>query len=204
MRKILIACLSMFIVLTSAYGQNIQEKNKTEKIKELIKDVNSLNLIYSSNGRWIVFVKKSNYTVPDSCFYAFEKGDRTDEIWIVDIAKATKKPLVVPSFNCKDVSKTILDPHNLQFSPDNKTLYFETSAWVTSGAVHAVDVNGKHLRFITDGSELQVVQSGLYKGDLIVNQHRYRFNGDIPLGSYNWDWLFTPKGKQVKLYKKDD
>jgi hypothetical protein len=32
-----------------------------------------------------------------------------------------------------------------------------------------------------------------------VNQHRYRFKGDTPLGSYNWDWLFTPSEKQIKL-----
>jgi hypothetical protein len=116
----------------------------------------------------------------------------------------TKKLLVAPHFGCKDVSKVIIDPHNLQFSPDSKTLYFETSAWVTSGAIHAVNVNGNHLRFVTDGSELRVVKSGSYKGDIIVNQHRYRFKGDTPLGSYNWDWLFTPTGKQIKLYKKID
>jgi hypothetical protein len=75
---------------------------------------------------------------------------------------------------------------------------------VTSGAIHAVDVDGNHLRFVTDGSELRVVQSGPYKGDIIVNQHRYRFKGDTPLGSYDWDWLFTPTGKQIKLYKKED
>src|SRR5438045_3076772 len=45
--------------------------------------------------------------------------------------------------------KVIIDPHNLQFSPNSKTLYFETSAWVTSGAIHAVDVNGNHLRYVT-------------------------------------------------------
>ena len=75
---------------------------------------------------------------------------------------------------------------------------------MTSGAIHAVDVDGKHLRFVTHGGELRVVQSGSYKGDIIVNQHRYHFKGDTPLGSYNWDWLFTPTGKQIKLYKKLD
>lgn len=205
MQKTLIAFLLLFVSLTAVYGQSNQNKNinKAEKIKELTQDVNSLNPIYSSDGRWIAFIKKSNYTVPDSCFFAFEKGDRADEIWIIDTATVTKRLLVAPHFDCKDVSKIILDPHNLQFSPDNQTLYFETSAWVTSGAVHAIDVNGKHLRFITDGNELHVVQSGSYKGDLIVNQHRYRFKGDTPLGSYDWDWLYTPTGKQVKLYKKE-
>src|SRR5579872_2570603 len=42
---------------------------------------------------------------------------------------------------------------------NSKILYFETAAWVTSGAVHAVATNGKHLRFVTDGSDLRIVQS---------------------------------------------
>ena len=46
------------------------------------------------------------------------------------------------------------------------------------------------------------IKSG--KGDIIVNQHRYRFKDDTPLGSYNWDWIFTPTGRQIKLYKKED
>ena len=67
-----------------------------------------------------------------------------------------------------------------------------------------MDVDGNHLRFVTAGGRLRVVQYGKYKDNIIVNQHRYRFKGDTPLGSYNWDWLFTPTGKQIKLYKKED
>jgi hypothetical protein len=70
--------------------------------------------------------------------------------------------------------------------------------------VHAIDVDGNHLRFVTDGSELRVVQDGPYKGDVIIRQHRYRFKGDTPLGSYDWDWLFTAKGRRIKVYKKED
>src|SRR3989338_2660307 len=97
------------------------------------------------------------------------KGDHADEIWIVNTEKMTKKLLVPPHFTCSDVTKLVIDPHHLRFSPDSNTLYFETSAWVTSGAIHAVNVDGKHERFVTDGTELRIVQTGSYKGDLIVN-----------------------------------
>lgn len=204
MKKI-IAFICLCFIFTTVYAQDIQrEKEKDAKISQLTKDAKLADLTESQDSKWIVFVKKSNFTVPSNCFYFSEKGAQTDEIWIVDAKKMTKKLLVAPHFNCKDMSTVIVDPHNLQFSPDNKTLYFETSAWVTSGAIHAVDVDGHHLRFVTAGSELRVVQSGSYKGDIIVNQHRYRFKGDTPLGSYNWDWLFTPTGKQIKLYNKMD
>lgn len=197
--------LLLFSTFKPIYAQDTpHKKEKDVKIAELTQDAKLTDRIESPDGKWIAFVKKSNYVVPSNCFYSFEKGELADEIWIVNTDEITKKLLVAPHFSCGAVSKVILDPHNLQFSPDSKTLYFETSAWVTSGAIHAVNVNGNHLRFVTDGGDLRIVQSGPYKGDLIVNQHRYRFKGDIPLGSYDWDWLFTPAGKEIKLYKKVD
>ncbi len=202
MRKNLIAFVLLFAFFATTHAENTQHENDA-RIAKLTQDAEPANLIHSPDGKWIVFVKKSDYIIPSNCFYFFEKGDHANEIWIISVNEMTKKLLVAPHFNCKDVSKAILDPHNLQFSPDSKTLYFETSAWVTSGAVHAVDANGKHIRFVTDGGDLRIVQYGPYKGDLIVNQHRYRFKGDTPLGSYNWDWIFTPTGKQIKLYKKE-
>ncbi|EKD70183.1 MAG: hypothetical protein ACD_46C00608G0001 [uncultured bacterium] len=204
MQKIIIVCIFLCIMLTTVYAQDTQHKEINAKISQLTKDAKLVDLTESPDSKWIAFVKKSNYTFPSDCFYPAAKGEQADEIWIINTKEITKKILVAPHFSCGDVSKVIVDPHNLQFSPDSKTLYFETSAWVTSGAIHAVGIDGTHLRFVTHGSELRVVQSGPYKGDLIVNQHRYRFKGDTPLGSYNWDWLFTPTGKQIKLYRKMD
>jgi len=205
MQKVLIAFIFLCTALTTVYAQDIQhQEEKNARILQLTKNEKLTDLTESPDGKWIVFVKKSNYTILSNCFYFSQKGQQANEIWIINTKEMTKKLLVAPHFSCGDVSKVIIDPHNLQFSPNSKTLYFETSAWVTSGAIHAVDIDGNHLRFVTDGSELRVVQSGSYKGDIIVNQHRYRFKGDTPLGSYNWDWLFTPTGKQIKLYKKMD
>ena len=205
MQKILITFIFLCAFFTAVHAQNIQHKKEKEtRLLQLTKDAKLTNLTQSPDGNWIVFIKTSNYTIPSNCFYFSQKGEQADEIWIINTKEMSKKLLVAPHFSCADVSKVIIDPHNLQFSPDNKTLYFETSAWVTSGAIHAVDVDGNHLRFVTHGDNLRVVQSGQYKGDIIVNQHRYRFKGDTPLGSYNWDWLFTPSGKQIKLYKKKD
>ncbi len=160
MRKILIVFVLLFAIAIVNAQDTQRGKEKNAKIAKLTQDAKLTDLIESIDGKWIVFVKKSNYTVPSNCFYFFTKGEQANEIWIVNTGEMTKKLLVAPHFSCGDVSKVILDPHSLQFSPDSKTLYFETSAWVTSGAVHAVNVDGNHLRFVTDGSELSVVQSG--------------------------------------------
>lgn len=201
MQKILIIFTLLVFCFSAGYANGSKnETAKNKRIDQLTRGAKLTDLIESPNGKWIAFVKKSNFIVPKNCFYFFSKGDHADEIWMVDTDTMTKKLLVLPYFTCGDVTKVILDPHHLRFSPDNKTLYFETSAWVTSGAVHAINVDGKNERFVIDGDELHIVQTGKYKGDLIVNQHRYHDKG----GSYNWDWLFTPLGKQIKLYKKED
>lgn len=153
----------------------------------------------SPNKKMIAFIRTGNQVIPNRCDVDAKYGN---EIWLYDFSTKKEKRLVKNNFECDEPIKRIVDPDYLLFSLDSRTLYFETSAWTTSGAIHAVNINGKYLRFVTDGGNLRVVQSGPYKGDLIVNQHRYRFKGDTPLGSYDWDWLFTPTGKQIKLYKK--
>lgn len=158
----------------------------------------------SPDGRWIAFTKRSKNIIPDACAFSSTKTDYANQLWIYDLKLMKKRLLVVDNFACDHPTKVIIDPSDLQFSPDSKTLYFETSAWATSGALHAIDITGKNLRFVTDCNEYRVVMHGRYKGDIVATQHRYHFKGNTPLGSYDWEWLFTPMGKQIKLYKKKD
>ena len=161
--------------------------------------------VLSLNARWVAFLRKARFSIPKTCHDYYDPNNKYGkEIWVYDLKNRKERLLVANDFVCGDhLTKTIIDPADLKFSPDSKTLYFETSAWDTSGAIHSVKINGDQLRFVTDGNEYHVVMNGKYKGDLIVNQHRYRFKGDTPLGSYDWDWLYTPAGKQIKLYKKE-
>ena len=173
------------------YGSEVHHKNN--------------NRVISPNKKWLAFVKTGRYPIPKACLFFYDPHYRYgSEIWIINLANKKKRLLVANNFSCNHTRKVIVDPSDLKFSPDNKTLYFETSALPTSDALHAIDVNGKNLRYVTNGNEYRVVQNGRFKGDLIVNQHRARFRGDTPLGTYDWDWLFTPQGKQIKLYKKED
>lgn len=167
---------------------------------QLIQEFNSSDTVISPDGKWLVFTKKSNFIVPSDCFYAASKGDAGQEIWIVDLATKQKKVLVTNHFNCDDVKQMILNPRHLEFSPNSQTLYFQTSAWVVSDAIHAIDVNGENLRFVTDGNKYQVIRQGPYQGNLLVNQHRYHSTG----GSFDADWIYSPEGKKIKLYKKED
>ena len=197
--------LCCFISTEFATANSISQPNQKSMeptLKQLTQDAVDASQVLSPDGKWLAYVAISNFIVPSDCHFLMSKGEYGNAIWIVDLKKLKKRLLVPSHFSCHEPTQVILDPQNLQFSPDSKTLYFIAGAWVVSGALHAVDINGKNLRFVTDANEYQVVMDGRYKGDLIVTQHRYRFHGDEPLGSYDWDWLYTPTGKQIKLYQR--
>ncbi len=88
----------------------------------------------------------------------------------------------------------IVDPRSLTFSPDNKALYFLTSAWVTSGALHVVNINGSKLRYLQPANLFDVIKQGKHKGKLVIQQHQYATGG----GSYEGCWLYTSEGKKVR------
>lgn len=124
---------------------------------------------------------------------AFVRGDTTaSEMWIVDVGGGPARRLVAarPADEPRANLTRFASP---QFSPDGRTVYFLTEAWVTSGAVHAVDVATGRVRYVCPGNSLRVVPRGEYAGRLMVEQHRYFVGG----GSYDWVWLVTPAGRNV-------
>lgn len=200
MQKIIIIFTLLFFCFSEGFANEQNNIDKNKKIDELTRGAKLTDLIESPNGKWIAFVKRSHHIIPRACAFSLTKTNYADEVWIVDLSTMHKKILVGVHPDCDHPKKVIIDPNDLQFSPDSKTLYFATSAWATSGAIHAIDVDGKNLRYVTYANEYHVVQHGKYRGDLIAYQHRYHDKG----GSYDWDWLFTPQGKQIKFYKKEN
>lgn len=186
MRKKLISCLILLAIALPIVSFSDENLDSTT----------------SPNGRWIAYVRRSHHIMPELCvdmtnlnppYYA-------NEIWIQD-KKTMKERLLVPdNFSCDSSEYVIVDLENLQFSPDNKMLYFQTSSRPASGAIHAVNIKTGHQWFVADGNDYYVLMHGQYKGNLVINQHRYRYEG----GSYNWNWLYKPSGEEIKLYKKEE
>lgn len=150
--------------------------------------------VLSPNEKFVAFVRVGRTPMPERCtHFANTHTANGEQVWIVDIAHQKEKLLVDTHYACDTPTDRIVDPQDLAFSPDSKTLYFITTGWTTSGALHAVQIDGTHLRYITPANVLQVVMEGDYKGHLLINQHRYFVQG----GSFDWFWLFTPTGKEV-------
>ena len=135
----------------------------------------------SPDGRSVAFVRGGDGARPDA-----------SELWIVAVGGGGERRLL-PERPSDEPRENLTGFDNPQFSPDGRTIYVLTAAWVTSGAVHAVEPGTGRVRYVCPGNSLEVVPRGEYAGHLVVSQHRY-FVSD---GSYDWYWLLTPDGREV-------
>jgi len=60
------------------------------------------------------------------------------------------------------------------FSSDDGYIYFIASAWSTSGAIFSVNLKTKEIKYITDGMSLELIKTGEFKGNLIINRRHYK------------------------------
>ncbi len=177
---------------------NIYYKQETGKKMQLTRSGKDRAAVLSPSGQYVAFIRKSSkpadYPAENPNGYSQDEL-LADQIWVVDLSMR-KERLLVEDQAADEPAKAIshIEDNSLKFSLDGKKLYFIISAWVTSGAVHAVSLDGSGERFVTAGNSVDVVPSGgEYRGHLIVRQHRYFIGG----GSYDWLWLFDPDGKEI-------
>ena len=122
-----------------------------------------------------------------------------NQVWLLDTRTHSKTRLVVGK-SSDDMKQVLGGLSHPVFSADGREVYFLSSAWATSDAVHAVDIKTHQVRYITDGNSLSVLQKGRYRGNLIVNKHKYRPNEG---GAYDADWLVSPSGREIKMLVTD-
>jgi dipeptidyl aminopeptidase/acylaminoacyl peptidase len=125
--------------------------------------------------------------------------EQATELWIAN-ADGTHARRLVTGRAADSVERTLAGFSSPHFSPDGRRLYFLSRAWVTSDAVHAVDVATGHEWFVAPGNTLAVIPRGPLAGCLLVTQHRYRPNEG---GSYDWTWVLGTNGQQLALAASD-
>jgi len=159
--------------------------------------LNGTMVAFSPDHRWMAIVEPSKHLkIPEEC----DPGPGTvGQIWLFDLKNAHKSLLVNPQFNCDNPETAIISIESLQFSIDSKTLYFQTPGWPVSGALHAIDLDGKNLRYIAPSNSFALISGGVYAGDLAIAQHRYF----IPVGSYDAYWAYNPQGKEIGFIGSD-
>ncbi len=154
----------------------------------------------SPDGRWIAFIRGTPGELVETAMQAAE----ATELWIAPIAEGAPHRLLHgrTGRSGDDFAKTTLARLAAPtFSPDGKTIYVESAGWVTSGALHAVNVATGAERFVCASNGFEVIPGGRYRGHLLVSQHRYFAKGS---GSYEATYLITPTGREVGLVTLDE
>lgn len=91
------------------------------------------------------------------------------------------------------------------FSADDNYVYFGASAWDTSNAIFSVNLKTKEIKYITDGVSLELIKTGEFKGNLIINRRHYKqFKDGSPGVLYCDDIIDYNSGERLKDLNKCD
>ncbi len=140
---------------------------------------------------------------PDGSRIAFTREERprtgvtdtgVESLWVADVATGQTHRLIEPH-DAKEVKHAMLALRHPTFSLDGGYVYVMADAWVTSAAIHQIDLKTGRERFVIDGNSLSVIRNGPYRGYLLVSRHKYRKGGEG--GSYDPVDLVKPDGKVV-------
>jgi hypothetical protein len=129
---------------------------------------------------------------PEKAIKAGVGPTEATELWSIRV-DGTEAKRIVAGRSAAKMDSVLAGFRDPQFSGDGKRIYFLSAAWVTSAAVHVVDVKTGAEHFICPGMSLEVLRQGHYAGNLLITQHRYFLAG----GLFDWIWLFTPDGREV-------
>jgi hypothetical protein len=116
-------------------------------------------------------------------------GSPEDGIWMMN-ADGTGGERIVAAWAPGDPTdqnepwRNIEGPARPAFTVDGRSVYFETWGWMTSRAVQAVDLASRRVRFVTDGSQLRVIEKGPNRGLLFACKHEYHAGGGASDGCY--------------------
>lgn len=150
--------------------------------------------VLSPDGRSVAYIKVEHQGT-DSY------GDSRTSLWIADLAGGGSRQLLAsqPADGMTENLAAIWEP---EFSLDGGFVYVESEAWVTSPAIHQVNVKTGVHKFVTAGALWQVIRAGKYRGYLLVQKHEYHPGPDY--GSFNPVYIVRPDGKWSKRVPGSD
>jgi hypothetical protein len=182
-------CLSSGAYAAQVFEQqgNISIQEGSGQPRQLTRLGQDAQPALSLDGKHIVFVRKQVRSNP------LIAEDQPNALWVMEVTGDNAHVLVSPHED-EDPRKNLTDFSHPLFSLDGTAVYFNCAAWVTSGAIHRVNLIQPQPQFITDGDSLDLVPAGKYVGYLIVYKHKYRKTG----GANDAYWLVSPLGKEIR------
>jgi hypothetical protein len=141
--------------------------------------------VLSPDGHTVAFIRTTKKAVRDL------DPDWT-ELWIGDCATG-KARLLLGTKPSKTPEHDLTSFNDVAFSLNGGYVYVLSTAWVTSDAVHQVNIKTGKEKFITGSNTLQVIRNGPYAGYLLLQKHEYYTTGEG--GSYDPTYVYRPDGK---------
>lgn len=120
--------------------------------------------------------------------------DTRTQLWIADGATGQARILFKPR-PADDRKANMAALWNPLFSLNGGFVYVESEAWVTSAAIHQINVQTGAEKYVIDGSIHALVRTGPYRGYLLVQRHLYPKNPEE--GAYDEVHLIRPDGKFI-------
>ncbi len=121
---------------------------------------------------------------------ADDYGFPPSSLWVCDLATGKTRRVAAPHAS-DEVSQDFTRIGGPVFSLEGGFIYVLADAWVTSAAVHQVNLKTGQEHYVIDANSLAVIRSGPYRGYLLVNRHRYYPKG----GSYDPTFVVRPDAK---------
>lgn len=148
----------------------------------------------SPDGKTVAMIREDKEGEPAS-------GEARSSLWLVDVNSGARRQLVAARY-ADDLTANLSAMGQPQFSLNGGFVYVMAEAWVTSHAIHQVNVKTGAHRFVTDGELLFVIRYGKYAGYLAVQKHRY--HGAPDYGSYDPVYIVRPDNKWSMMVPGSD
>lgn len=143
--------------------------------------------------------------------YQKNNGIRLSQIIRYDLRTSAEEVLVQASEDNPDVSTSISyansdnyhfsclgDITNIKLSPDNERIYFETSAWTVSNAIHYYVISTGQIHFFHSGDLNKIYPNGML--NIQTTDLAYDKKGNS--ARYVQYWLYDSDGKKIKPLSK--
>ncbi|MDQ0465028.1 hypothetical protein QO010_002812 [Caulobacter ginsengisoli] len=138
----------------------------------------------SPDGRLVAYVHDDQKTADD---FGYPKSS----LWLCDLTTGATRRAAAPQAS-DQVGQDFTGIGSPVFSLGGGFVYVMANAWVTSAAIHQVNLKTGAHRYVIDGNSVAVIRTGPYRGFLLVNRHRYRANGG---GAYDPTFVVRPDAK---------
>ena len=159
---------------------------------QLTKSKNNGGAVLSPDGQRVAYLHIKPRAERDHALF------RGNEIWLVDVTGSNARRVVKSHVDDDNAEANLAQFNSLAFSVAGDRLYFLSAGWMTSDALHVLDLSTGKQKYLVDGNSVFVIPTGRYAGHLIVEQRHYLEEG----GASNYYWLLTPAGKEVKMAGK--